>query len=363
VEGAEMLVIPQYATGASAGVKNGSVALPVFHSFAEETHFVDVANTKNGSFNFTASASGSWIKLSAKEGNVTAQADARIEVSLDWKSIPEDGKGSIIISGNGVNVTVEVTVDIFDPKIILPSKTYIETDGYISILSTNFAKSVEGVDGAKWEVLPFYGRERSSVKVCPSVIDGHLTPGKDAPYLEYNVYIRTPGDIDIVTQWAPTSGWDPSYLTRLRYGVSLNNDTIQIVHTLPIDYYVTGGDKVEWGAGVETAVRTVRSNEGDICYSKHKVTEAGLYTLRIYMVDDGLVLQKILVGTNTLERMNTTGHSANVFCDPETRERTTEKKAVTIPAVSLPRMFVGMRVMTTGSYWTYFGPEETTYTE
>jgi hypothetical protein len=120
-------------------------------------------------------------------------------------------------------------------------------------------------------------------------------------------------------------------IRRMRYGISLNNDTMQTVHTLPIDYSVSGSEHDEWAAGIESSVRTVRSRKGDMCYSKHEVTEAGLYTLRIYMVDDGLVLQKILLGTNTLERMETSGRGASVSCDPETRERRQEKTSVTFP--------------------------------
>jgi hypothetical protein len=61
--------------------------------------------------------------------------------------------------------------------------------------------------------------------------------------------------------------------------------------------------------------------EGDIYYSKHEGTEAGLCTVRIYMVDDGLVLRKILLGRNALERMETKGGEAGVSCDAESDER------------------------------------------
>jgi hypothetical protein len=49
--------------------------------------------------------------------------------------------------------------------------------------------------------------------------DGCLSPGKDSPYLECNIYIRTPGDIDVVTEWARTCGLDANHLTRLRYDI------------------------------------------------------------------------------------------------------------------------------------------------
>jgi hypothetical protein len=364
VEGTEMIVIPQYESGVSAGKKNGTVTLPRFHSFVKETHYVDVGNSKNGSFTFTTTTSGSWIKLNETSGNVSAESEARIEVSLDWDNMPSDENGRINITGNGVTVTVIILIDRFDAGVTIPAKTYIETDGYISILSKNFVNSIPSLDGAKWEIIPNYGREESSVKVQPSQIDIHRTPGTDSPYLEYNVYIRTAGDIDIVTQWAPTSGPVPDTLTRLRYGISLNKDDIKIVHTLPPDFIIIGKGWDSWAAGEEYAVRTATVRDGNICYSKHSVSSVGLYKVRIYMVDDGLILQKILVGTKVLERADTEKRTAKVKVDPDTREIRNTEVSIDIPSVSIPRIFIGSKQNpTAGCYDSYFGPPETYYTK
>jgi hypothetical protein len=364
VEGTEMIVIPQYGSGASAGKINGSVMLPKFHSFMKETHYVDVGNTKNGSFSFTTTTSGSWIKLNQTSGNVTSTKEARIEVGLDWDNIPSDVNGSINITGNGVTVTVYISIDLFNIPANIPAKTYIETDGYISILSKNFAYSVGSSNGAKWEILPKYGREESSVKVQPNQVDIHRKPGSDSPYLEYNVYIRTAGDIDIVTQWAPTLGHIPDTLTRLRYGISLNNDDIKIVHTLPPDFVVVNQNKNSWADGIEYATRTATVRNGNICYSKHTISSAGLYKIRIYMVDDGLVLQKILVGTKVLERADTENRTVNVKVDPDTREIRNTEVSIDIPSVSIPKIFIGSKQNpTAGCYDSFFGPPETYYTK
>jgi hypothetical protein len=358
--GAEMLVVPQYSSGSSAGKKTGSVKLPTFHSFTKETHYVDVANTKNGSFTFTATPSGSWIKLNQTSGTVTTQS--RIEVGLDWSNVPSGGAGSINISGNGATVTVNVTAEVFDSTVVLPSKTFVETDGYVSILSKHYSNSVSSSDGAQWELIPGYGREESAMKVQPNQPNSHRTPGSNSPYLEYNVFIKTAGDIDVVTQWAPTTGAEYDYITRLRYGISFN-DTTKIVHTLPPDFAVSS-ETIEssWADGVEDAVRTSTTRNGGICYSKHTVSSSGLYRLRIYMVDDGLVLQKILIGTKSLERANTTSRSVKVSVDPETREPLSSSTTITIPAVSIPKMFIGTQQTMGATYDTYFGPPETYYT-
>jgi hypothetical protein len=98
---------------------------------------------------------------------------------------------------------------------------------------------------------------------------------------------------------------------------------------------------------------------GSICHSKHTVSSAGLYILRIYMVGDGLVLQKILVGTKVLERANTEEQRREINVDPETRENIKNEVSVDIPSVSIPRIFIGSKQEpTTGSVDSYFGPPE-----
>lgn len=367
--GTEMVVVPQYAQGSSAGKKTGFAQLPNIHSWTKETRYVHVANTKNGSFSFTATPSSSWILVNQTSGNVTSTTQMCVGISIDWNNIPSGSSsqitGTVNITGAGATVTVNVTGEILNTtSVVLPEKTFVETDGYVSILSKNYAKSVKASDGSGWEVLPGYGREESAVKVVPTQLNGSRTPGSNSPYVEYNVYIRTPGQIDVVTQWAPTNGPEFQRATRVRYGVSFNNDTIKTVHTLPPDFRILSesNDITSWGSGVENAVHTATVRDGDVCHSTHTVSAPGVYSLRIYQVDDGLVLYKILVGTNTLERASTNSRTVSINVNPDTRELTSTNVSVTIPAVSLPRIFIGSQAGTGGSYDTYLGPPETYHT-
>ena len=371
-ETSEMVVLPQAWLGtALPNAKTGSVDLYKFTNYADETRFIDIATTGSTAFDYTAAANNDWIILSKAGGTVSAGNKVdRFFVTIDWVKVPATGAtGSITISGADATVTVNVTAEVFDTD-TLPNKTFIETDGYISILSKNFAQSVPATKNGisyEWTKLPNYGRELSSMKVMPNDPNAGYgnarIPGEDSPYLEYNVYIKTPGAIDIITQWAPTNGNDARQLTTLDYAVSLGNEAPQRVRSLGRDFYVNNAGNIPWADGAEAATRTIITrNNGGACMSAHAVTKPGVYTIRIYMVNDGLTLQKILVGTSILPR---TTVAAATVTDTMTGERFSS------PAYTTPTLLTGNRynyhnavagtattASTAGTLATYFGPPE-----
>ena len=336
----QMVVLPQpWLDKKLPAAKTDSIALPAFTSYGNETRYIDIANTAETPFDYTITANDPWIIL--RENRGTVDKIDRVYVSIDAKRA--NANGSITIAGANAKVTVNVSVEIFDTS-ALPHKTFVETDGYISILSTSYAKSIAAEkDGInyQWTQLLGYGREGASMKVMPTALNAGYgkgrTPGLDSPYLEYNVYIKTPGEIDIITQWAPTNGMDPRQLNVLQYGVSLGEDEPQIVNTLSQNYSVENSSDTMWADGVENAVHTMTLRSGEsCCMSRHKTEKPGVYTLRIYMVNDGLTLQKILVGTENLERTTVD----------------------TAPACTVPTILTGSLASITGTNAAYLGPPE-----
>lgn len=205
--------------------------------------------------------------------------------------------------------TSAVLDDIF---ITLPDKTAIEQDGVISILAKDFAASRPAKNGAKWTKLANYGREKSAIKVQPDQVSVHPSQIDVAQvlaenaYVAFNLYVKTTGLATLVTQFSPTTSPVFTDLTHLRYGVqlvavaddgSLVADDLQIVNSLSDDFMMMNDCGFTWSDGVDTAVRTATIRNGKPCLSQHQIAKAGLYQVRIYMIDDGLVLQKVQLGT------------------------------------------------------------------
>ena len=360
----QMCVIPQVwtLTGTNTGTipnakGTASVAMPKFTSYVNETRYFEVASTGNTSFTYNAVANQPWIILSKTTGTITSNDKQKIDkvyVSIDWSAIPvgtNNPTGTITITatiGGTVNtITVNVPTDnssVTEATLAaLPEKTFVEQDNYISILATNYANSVpmtvqgkaldsDGHEVTKsttyeWTVLPDYGREGSSVKVMPSALSGGyntiFVPGTNSPYLEYNIYIKTAGTIYIVTQWAPTNPIDQNQPTVMRYAVQVDNGTRTTINTVRTDLSVTN-KSAGWGEGVEQAVHTATNTNtgGARCVTSHTNITAGLHTIRIYMVNDGLTLQKILVGAGLATSAWNGGQTPTILAGGSTQNGT-----------------------------------------
>jgi len=128
----------------------------------------------------------------------------------------------------------------------------------------------------------------AAMSVLPRNIESASPP--DAPCLEYKMFIFTPGKAVVNAAFAPTLNFLPD--RGLRYGVSFDGETPQIVTILPPDFDAWNGNR-EWEDSVRNAGRTIRS--------LHALTEAGTHTLKIWMVDPGAVLEKIVVDLGGLK--------------------------------------------------------------
>ena len=350
----QMCIIPQVwdaPSGTIPNAKNGqTVALHKFTNYGDETRYVEVAATGNEAFAYTVTADQPWIVLSKTGGSISADPLKKIDkvyVSIDWEKITTQNPGASITftASNGNISTVTVTTETLNlDELDLPLMTFIETDNYMSILSNNYAKSVPAVkDGIEyqWTTLPDYGRERSSVKVTPSNpnagygVDKAHTPGVNSPYLEYNIYVKTSGPIQVITQWAPTNGIDPRQISTLNYAAQLDDGPITTVNSLRSNFSVSG---TGWSSGVESAVHTFNNeNGGSRCISTYSNVSSGIHTIRIYMVNDGIVLQKLLVGAGL---------------------PTTTSYGATAPTLLVGSASTG----TSAVFRSYLGPPETFYT-
>jgi hypothetical protein len=72
----------------------------------------------------------------------------------------------------------------------------------------------------------------------------------------------------------------------MRYAVSFDDEAPQIVDILPLGFDARNGNR-EWEDSVRNSARTIRS--------EHTLSDAGYHTLKIWMVDPGVVLERLVV--------------------------------------------------------------------
>jgi hypothetical protein len=262
------------STSAQPGVTD--VSLPQFDVFSQRRSYIDVFNRGRAPVEFTATASAPWIVLSAGHG--TIEKELRLWVSVDWQRTPRgSSSGYVRIGGAGADATVKV--ETFNPEAPARNsvKGFVEGNGYVSIEAEHYTRKVD-TDAARWEKIDDYGRTLSSMTVFP-VTAQSVTPPQQSPHLEYQVYLFHPGKVEVEAIVAPTLNFVPG--RGLRFAISFDDQQPQIVDAL------AQNSRVDWETSVKDSVRKVRS--------AHMLASPGYHTLKLWMVDPGVVLQKLVV--------------------------------------------------------------------
>ncbi len=266
----------------------GEAILPAFDVFNQQKRYIDVFNRGKEPFEFSAAANQPWITLSSAKGKVDKQE--RIFVSIDWSKVPVgDSNGLIkIADANGKEVSVNVIA--FNPA--EPNKAslegFIEADGYVSIEAEHYTKKVDA-EQVHWDKINDLGRTLSSMTIFPVTAES-VTPPKGSPCLEYKMYLFHTGPVEIQSIFSPTLNFVPG--RGLRYAVSFDDEQPQVIELVPANFIAQHGN-MDWEKTVADSARYGKS--------AHTISQAGFHTLKIWMVDPAVVLQKIIVNTGGLK--------------------------------------------------------------
>jgi hypothetical protein len=257
----------------------GDPALPAFDKFGQASHYIDVFNKGKTPFDFTASADAPWIILKETSGKV--EKDKRLWVSVDWSKAPGNSSTGLVKISSGTNVVAVRITALNRPDQV---EGFVEGDGYVSIEAEHFAKNVDS--GAnRWLKIPEYGHTLSAMR-ADGPVDVQATPGKDSPCLEYKVFLFSTGKMDVDSTVGPTLNYLPG--RPLRYAVSFDDESPQVVTNVPAGFNAQNGNR-NWEESVRNNGRQVKST--------HTIAAPGYHTLKIWMVDPAVAVEKIVVNT------------------------------------------------------------------
>jgi hypothetical protein len=141
----------------------------------------------------------------------------------------------------------------------------------------HYDKKIDG-PSARWERIEDLGRTSSSMSVFPVTAES-VAPPRDSPRLEYQLYLFDPRTVEVEAILAPTLNFVPG--RGLRYAISFDDQAPQIMDAL--------GQHAakDWETSVKDSVRKVKST--------HALSRTGYHTLKFWMVDPGVVLEKLVV--------------------------------------------------------------------
>jgi hypothetical protein len=253
--------------------------LPPLNVYDQQPRYFEIFNRGKASFTFTAEASDPWLHLNVSRGTVTREQ--RIWVSVDWNVVPAGiSRGSITVSGPN-DRRVAVTVPVVNPAD--PKREsivgFVETNGCVSIEAEHFTRAVES-DGTRWQKLPDFGRTLSGMTPFPVTAPSQsLSP--QAAHLEYQMYLFQNGLVSVEAYLAPTQKFLPG--DGFRYGISFDDEAPQVIN-IHANYA-----QADWERSVKDGVRVLTS--------KHTLAKPGYHVLKFWVIDPGLVLEKLVVNT------------------------------------------------------------------
>lgn len=257
--------------------------LPQFNVFQKQKYYVDLYNHGLEPEQFTASTTEPWIQLNMNSGTILK--DTRLWVSIDWNTVPKgDSNGTVVISGpDGEKVKVNVTA--LNPAEPTPESLhgFVEGDGYVSIEAAHYTSKTD-TPNARWEEIPDLGRTLSGMSVFPVTAPSVLPPNQ-ASHLDYEMYLFHSGEVEVETILDPTQNVVPG--RGLRYAISWDDQPPQVIDALEHN------SLHDWEETVKDGVRIVKT--------KFTLASSGYHTLKFWMVDPGVVLQKLVVNTGGLK--------------------------------------------------------------
>ncbi len=278
--------------------------LPVFNSYTDSHYFIDVFLKGSGDLEWTAKPKHDWIKLSETSGTLQSDSgkqEKRLWVSIDWDKVPkgENKKEAplghdfqLIPPSYKVNSAIDfvandsiitIGVSVFNPKLekLKDYKGFVEDKGYVSINAENPTRNNVGKE-AKWKVYDGIGYSGKVIIALPrSVIS--VTDLKwiqqNSPSLEYDFYTFNFGEVDVNLQAVPTHAIHNN--RGVRCAIAIDDYEPVIVD------FQTFGRSNAWKQNVlkNASVESV----------KQIVNKAGKHTLKVWMVDSGVMLDQILI--------------------------------------------------------------------
>jgi hypothetical protein len=280
---ASLGVAVEGSTAAWPGAKEPA-ALPTLDTLSRSRRYIDIFNRGREPFEFEAKASEPWIVLSAAVGKVATEE--RVWVSVDWNQAPAGlSTGTVKVFGPGTD-PISVQVKAFNPLASLATtpQAFVEADGCIAIEAIHYAARRDSA-AARWEALPDHGRTGSAMTVFP-VTAPSVNPPLDSPCLEYSTYLFSSGRVQVALELSPSLNYPPE--RGVRIGVSFDDATPQVLTVVPKGYVAGDGNR-DWEQTVKDSIRVVKSEQ--------VLNRPGAHKLKVWMVDPGVVLQRLVVDT------------------------------------------------------------------
>lgn len=257
--------------------QTGDAVLPLFDVYRPQPHYLEIFNRGQQPFAYAVTTTVPWLHIQSPEG--TVNKEQRVWLSVDWSKAPV-GKQRVPVTITGLNgQKLVVYAEVNKPAYPAAGqfKGFVESDSCIAMAASRYTKAVAAAP-LQWQTIPNIGRTGDGVTIMP-VTTFSQTPGGNSAHLEYALYLFDTTTVNVQVYTSPSLDFNNN--GGLRYAVSLDDAAPQV-----INLHANQSNKA-WEQWV--------ANNIIVTASRHRVLKPGPHVLKLWLVDAGVVLQKLVV--------------------------------------------------------------------
>jgi hypothetical protein len=263
---------------------DGNLVLPVFNPSIDRSYFVDIYNTGKEPLKWEAEVNDSRIKLSKASGETNTEERVWVSIDRTKSYIDSDTfKSTINFKLNGILHPVNVLVKDTKPE-NYRKPIFIENNGIVAIEAEHYT-AIKSFN-YNWQIINGLGREGNAIGSFPVSAEPIKTDDlSKAAELSYDFYTSSSGKVKMRFFYIPTLPINNNY--QLRFAVSIDDASPVIINANLKE--AMDENNQEWKNNV---LRSVTIQESEAVLKKD-----GIHSLKIQMIDPGVVIDKIEIVT------------------------------------------------------------------
>ncbi|MGY6545579.1 glycosyl hydrolase 115 family protein [Arthrospiribacter ruber] len=247
-----------------------------------DTHpvYMEIFNRGQKPIEVTIKNTNNWLLFDAEKLEITSANE--IPIKVDWANAPK-GKNDVSFELKSGRETVMVELVINNFEVDGDFKGFVASRGVLAIDAEHFNSKYE-VSPVRWKVIGDMGKTGNAVMATPET-SFTLAESPQGSYISYDVWVEEAGDFEVKVLASPTL----NYLNTpqgIQYGIGLGEDE-------PILISMHGEEKPrQWDNWVANSINV----------SGEKLNfKKGKNELRIYLVNPGIVIQRLLIDLGNLQ--------------------------------------------------------------
>lgn len=157
---------------------------------------------------------------------------------------------------------------------------FYEIDKYVSIEASHYSKAISS-NGIRWQILPGIGRTGDGITSFPVTASAHV-PAATGAQLQFEIDVTSIGEFKVMAYFSPTLNIQNTE-EGLQYAIAIDNEKPQIISINKEDKNTGSGIWNKW-VGENIIIKS----------STHQISTPGKHTIKYWMVNSGVVLQKLV---------------------------------------------------------------------